>query len=123
MSQLFDNVRKAMRLMFKTEQLIMTNSGFFPLKSDEGKVMAWKFMHHSYETQVQHGSDANKERPDVDFPIMWYGSVVPKNAVVGDCLVMRTPKGENHRFVFWDDDGNQMTVTVTFNTDQNCLRR
>lgn len=33
---------------------------------------------------VYHGSNANQTRPDVEYPVMWVGSVEPINALDGD---------------------------------------
>ena len=33
---------------------------------------------------VLHGTDATVERPDVDFPVIWVGTVTPTKAINGD---------------------------------------
>lgn len=33
---------------------------------------------------VYHGSNASQARPDVEYPVMWVGSVEPTNALDGD---------------------------------------
>ena len=33
---------------------------------------------------VYHGSNASQARPDVEYPVMWVGSVEPINALDGD---------------------------------------
>lgn len=33
---------------------------------------------------VYHGSNASQARPDVEYPVLWVGSVEPTNALDGD---------------------------------------
>lgn len=44
----------------------------------------WKKAANAIGAMVHHADDANHTRPDVDFPVMWVGSVEPLNALDGD---------------------------------------
>lgn len=45
---------------------------------------SWRPSGGAIGAMVYHASDANHTRPDVDFPVMWVGSVEPLNALDGD---------------------------------------